>query len=424
MRFVGLCFLAVTAFVGAKVAFSAEPVKSSPPLLVSVVPAAEEEIVETMTVTGTLVPREEILVAPEVEGLRINEVLADEGDTVEKGQVLARLSRDILDTQLLQNSASLARADSTIEQAKNQIVQAEATLTEARQALDRVKSLRTTGNATEVQMERAIALERAAAGRLAADQDGLHIAQADRKVSEAMRNELMVKQGKTEIKAPDAGIVSRRIARIGATASAAGEPLFRIIAKGQIELEAEIPEVQLARVGVGAPFTMVFGLDKRINGTIRLVSPEIDKVTRLGRIRVALTPDPVLRIGAFARGDIEVGRRKGIVVPRTAVVYDTEGAQVLIAQPVQENRQTLQDPKPSVETRGIPAIVAVRTVKTGLSSGDRIQIVDGISPGDPVIAKAGAFLRGGDKVRAVIEPANGTAKKADIATGAADGEAR
>ena len=66
----------------------------------------------------------------------------------------------------------------------------------------------------------------------------------------------------------------------------------------------------------------------------------------------------------------------------------------------------------------------VRTVKTGLSSGDRIQIVDGISPGDPVIAKAGAFLRGGDKVRAVIEPANGTAKKADIATGAADGEAR
>ncbi len=424
MRFVGFLFFVVTALASNGPVFSAEPIKSSPPLLVSVVPAAEEEIVETMTVTGTLVPREEILVAPEVEGLRITEVLADEGDVVVKGQVLARLSRDILDTQLLQNAASLARADSAIEQAKNQIVQAEATLTEARQALERVRALRATGNATEVQMEKAVALERAAAGRLAADQDGLRIAGADKKVSEAMRNELMVRRDKTEIKAPDAGIVSRRTARIGATASAAGEPLFRIIAKGQIELEAEIPEVQLARVTTEAPFTMVSGPDKRITGQIRLVSPEIDKVTRLGRIRVALAADPVLRIGAFARGDIEVGRRKGVVVPRTAVVYDTEGAQVFIAQPTQEDHPASQTSQPSDDTRGVPGIVAVRTVKTGLSSGERIQIVEGIVSGDPVIAKAGAFLRSGDKVRVVIETANGKAKKADIANGAADGEAR
>jgi multidrug efflux pump subunit AcrA (membrane-fusion protein) len=95
---------------------------------VTVVRAEEREIVERAVVTGTLVPREEVLVAPEIEGLRITEVLVEEGAVVKQGQVLARLSRDIIETQLAQNTASLARADAAIAQAKSQIVQSEAAL--------------------------------------------------------------------------------------------------------------------------------------------------------------------------------------------------------------------------------------------------------------------------------------------------------
>ena len=73
--------------------------------------AQRSDFTETVLVTGSLVPREEILVGPEVEGLRVTEVLADEGERVKKGDVLATLVADTLDAQIAQNDAALARAD-------------------------------------------------------------------------------------------------------------------------------------------------------------------------------------------------------------------------------------------------------------------------------------------------------------------------
>ncbi len=81
---------------------------------VTVVSAARREIVERAVVTGTLVPRDEILVAPEVEGLRITELLVEEGDRVAQGQVLARLSSEMIATQEASNVAAIARAEAAI----------------------------------------------------------------------------------------------------------------------------------------------------------------------------------------------------------------------------------------------------------------------------------------------------------------------
>src|SRR5215204_5050312 len=105
--------------------------------------------VERAIVTGTLVPREEILVAPEVEGYRIADVLVEEGSVLKQGQVLARLSRDVLETQLAQNAATRTRAEAAIAQARSTIVQAEAAQVEASQALERARALMRTGNTTE-----------------------------------------------------------------------------------------------------------------------------------------------------------------------------------------------------------------------------------------------------------------------------------
>ena len=71
----------------------------------SVVKAAQADFTEMVTVSGSLVPRDEILVAPEVEGLRVLELKVDEGDRVKKGDVLAILVQESLDAQLAQNDA-------------------------------------------------------------------------------------------------------------------------------------------------------------------------------------------------------------------------------------------------------------------------------------------------------------------------------
>lgn len=360
-------------------ALAAQP-QGAPAPAVSVTRTAEREITERAVVTGTLVPREEVLVAPELEGLRITEVLVEEGDSVTKGQVLARLATDLLETELARNTASVARAEAGVAQARSQIVQAEAAQVEAAQALERTRSLIKGGNTTEAQLEQRVSAARAAEGRLAAARDGLRIAEAERQSEDAQRREIQVRLARAAIKAPQAGVISRKNAKVGATATAAGDPLFRIIANGEIELEGEVTETQLVRLHEGAPAQVSIDQGRAIEGRVRNISPEVDRTTRLGRVRIALPRDPALRIGAFARGTVELARTTGVAVPLSAVLYSPKGAEVQIV--VDERIQT-------------------RPVRTGLSAEGFIQ-VEGVGTGDLVVTRAGSFLRDGDAVRPVI----------------------
>jgi RND family efflux transporter MFP subunit len=367
----------------AALAAGATQPQGAPAPAVSVTRIAEREITERAVVTGTLVPREEVLVAPELEGFRITEVLVEEGETVTKGQVLAHLATDLLETELARNTASLARAEAGIAQARNQIVQAEAAQVEAAQALERTRTLIKGGNATEAQLEQRVSAARAAEGRLAAARDGLRIAEAERQSEDAQRREIQVRLARAAIKAPQAGIIARKNAKVGATATAAGDPLFRIIANGEIELEGEVTETQLVRLREGAAAQVGIDPGRTIEGRVRNISPEVDRATRLGRVRIALPRDPALRIGAFARGTVELARTTGVAVPLSAVLYGPRGATVQIV---------------------VDGRVETRQVRTGLSADGFIQ-VEGVRAGDLVVTRAGSFLRDGDAVRPVLAAA-------------------
>ena len=347
---------------------------------VTVARVAPADFVETVLATGSLVPREEILVGPEVEGLRITEVLADEGMRVKKGDVLAKLVADTLDAQLAQNDAALARATATIAQARSTIVQAEARLVESNNAFERAKPLRTAGHMAESAYDSREQAARTSQAQLVAARDGLTAAEAEKAQIEAQRRELTWRRGRTEVVAPADGIISRRMARIGGYAAGAAEPMFRIVAKGEVELDAEVTETRMAAVRVGQPARVeVTGLGT-IAGTVRLVSPEVDKSTRLGRVRIFLGDNAGLRVGAFARGSIETARGSGLAVPASAILYGPDGASV---QVVRSNR---------VETRRI---------KTGLVASMLTEVREGLSEGDVVVARSGTFLRDGDAVRPV-----------------------
>jgi HlyD family secretion protein len=347
---------------------------------VTVVRAAERELVERAIVSGTLVPREEVLVAPEVEGLRITDVLVEEGDVVKQGQILARLSRDIIETQLAQNAATIARSEAAVAQMRSQIVQAEATHVEAAAALERTRALMKGGNTTEAILEQRVSAARAAEGRLAAARDALRMAAADKAAAEAQGQEIRVRLGRTESKAPAAGVISRKTARVGATVSATGEPLFRIIADGEIELEGEVTELQLPRLREGAAAEVTIEPGRTVQGRVRNVFPEVDRATRLGKVRIALPKDAALRIGSFARGTVEVARRTGVAVPTASVLYGADGATVLAV---------------------VGDRVEVRRVATGLNAEGFVEVTEGLKAGEAIVARAGSFLRDGDVVRAV-----------------------
>ncbi|MCK2055509.1 efflux RND transporter periplasmic adaptor subunit [Methylobacterium sp. 37f] len=358
---------------------------------ISVVEARRREIVESVVVTGTLVPRDEILVTPEIEGYRVTEVLVEEGARVARGQVLARLSHDLIDRQLAQQAALVEKAEAAVPQAQSSIEQAEAAETEARLAFERAQQLLRTGNATAAVMEGRTATLRQAEGKRAFARNGLRIARADLAQARAVLDELNLRLARTEIRAQEAGIVNRRSARVGlaASASASAEPLFRLIARGEIELEGEVLETKLPQLRENAPAWIELGDGSRVSGSVRTVYPEVDKATRLGKVRVRLDPDPRLRIGTFARGAVELARTRGVTVPQASVLYG--GAQRSTVLVVADD------------------VVEARAVRTGLSDDDDIEIRAGLGDGERVVARAGSFLRDGDRVHpvalAVPEPA-------------------
>jgi HlyD family secretion protein len=357
------------------------PVAAPRPPSVSIATAASGTLAETILLTGTLVARDEVMVGAEIDGLAITELLAEEGDKVTRGQVLARLSRDMLDAQFAQNAAALSRALAAIAQARNQIAEAEATARQADAAFARARSLEERGNTTAETLEQREAASLVARARVSVAEDALRLAQADKEMAEAQRQEIQVRLARTEIKAPAAGTISRRDARLGALVSSVAEPLFRIIGAGTIEVEADVPEISLARLRVGQKaLVRPAGMREPVSARVRLVSPEVNRTSRLGRVRLWVDRVPGLAVGAFARGTVEVDRRDGTLVPLSAVLYRLDGAIV----------QVVRD-----------GVVETRSVTLGLKADVKAEIRKGIDPGEQVIAISGTFVRDGDRVTPV-----------------------
>jgi HlyD family secretion protein len=381
--------MALALLLLAAVPLRAQPAAATPrPPSVTTVAATTGSIAETAVLTGTLVPREEVLVSPQLEGLAVTELLAEEGDRVQQGQVLARLSRDILDATIAQNAAQIARADSSVAQARSAIAENQANRAQLDLALARTKDLLSNGNASRETFEQRQAAAQMAAARLDANQGALKVAEADLALARAQHQELLVRLDHTDIRAPVAGIISRRTARLGAVVAGAGDPLFRIIQDGAIELEADVPELQLAKLHPGQPATIDTAGGPR-PGTVRLVSPEVNRSTRLGRVRVAVTADATqntdsLVIGSFARAGVEVARRDGVLAPLSAVLFQPGGAVV----------QVVND-----------GVVETRPVQVGLRHAGLAEIRQGLAAGETVVSVSGTFIRGGDRVTPVLAAA-------------------
>ena len=349
------------------------------PPSVTVVAATTGPIAETATLTGTLVAREEVLVSPQLDQLAITELLAEEGDRVEANQVLARLSRDVLQATIAQNAAQATHADAAIAQARASIAESQANLTQVDLALARTRDLFSGGNASRETFEQRQAAARMGAARVEANQNALKLAEADLALAQAQRQELLVRLARTDIRAPVAGIVSRRTARLGAVVAGSGDALFRIIQDGAVELEADVPELQLAKLrpGQGARVETVAGPRA---GRVRLVSPEVNRTSRLGRVRVALDDNAGLVIGSFARASVETARHDGVLCPLSAVLFQQGGAVV----------QVVHD-----------GVVETRSVSVGLRNSANAEITKGLQNGETVVAVSGTFIRGGDRVTAV-----------------------
>jgi multidrug efflux pump subunit AcrA (membrane-fusion protein) len=182
-------------------------------------------------------------------------------------------------------------------------------------------------------------------------------------------------QGPVSLRAPAAGLVTEVKTIVGAPASPQAGPMFRISVNNEIELDAEVPAVNMLKLNPGATVRISRDDAPDMVGRVRLVSPQIDRATQLGHVRISMTNNPSLRVGMFARASIDAKRScSGVAVPRTAIDHLT----------VQVVKGT------TVETR---------KVRVGLVSDTNTEILEGLDVGEVVVADAGSSLHDGDQVK-------------------------
>ena len=359
--------------------------KAAMPVAVTVTAVRQGTLERWVPVVGSLVARDELVVATEGVGGRIAELLVDVGDQVAAGQVVARIDSSAAEVGLAQAEAGLQRA--RVAQAQQEALIAEAAVTAA-DAEAAVKRAETAGSAVfseEARAQRQTAMASARA-RLESAKQSLAVAK-----SEIVQAEVQVRSARLDfvratLVAPAAGLVLERPARLGAVAIP-GEALLRLARDGDIEFAAEVTEDLLALIAPGQAVTLQAG-GVNGSGTVRRVDPAVQAATRLGSARITLAhADGLVRPGLSGRGRIHVATGTGLLVPTSAVMDGEQGAAVLVVRAGHARRQTV--------------VVSLRADGKALLAPAPGGDGAGLREGDQVVARSANFIPDGEAVTAV-----------------------
>lgn len=331
---------------------------AKPSLTVSLTPASSGQMPVTLLANGSVAAWQEASVGAQVSGLRIEELHAQVGDTVKRGQLLATLSSDAIEADL-----ALARA---------MLAEATAVAAEASANADRARVVQGTGALSAQQINQFLTGEMTAKARVES--------------AKAQRDVQQLRLSHTRIVAPDSGIVSARMASVGAVVGA-GADLFRLIRQGRLEWRGEVTAAELGRITPGTRVTLTAPGGDTAQGKVRLISPTVDAQTRSGLVYVDFSApktadkNSTFKPGVFARGELALGQVTALTVLQTAVVVRDGFSYVY--QVNADNR------------------VRQLKVKTGAMVGDRIEIVSGVKADQKLVASGASFLSDGDLVRVV-----------------------
>ena len=352
---------------------------NAPAIVVTTV--TERKLTDRVLTSGTIQPLEDVYVQPLVEGLSIKTLKADIGDKVQAGDVLATLMDDTLILQKSQYEANKAKVIAAGAQAEAQRLTAKTNLDEADRQLARGEALAKSGTISTSQLDQLRASAIAASATLNSAEQAIKANEADIKVVEAQIADTNLKLARTEVKAPVGGVISARTAKVGAIASGAGQPLFTIIRDNALELKADLAEEDVLKVAKGQKVTITpAGSSEKISGTVLKVEPTVNATTRLGVVDIAIDTPEAVRSGMYAEANIIVAERTSPALPVTAVTTNSEAT---------TSRLVKDD------------MVHIVRVETGIQDGQYIEIIKGLSAGDKVVAKAGAYVRDGDRVKPV-----------------------
>lgn len=382
MKRAGLLFILLLSLIaagcrGGDAANNAEQKSARPPVAVETAVAGASQLIEAVSVTGTLAPKYEVDVKSEVVGV-VREVHVTEWVRVRKGALLARIdSREL--------EATAKRAAAALESAKASYLQSQAGDRRATRELERMKKLKEAGLATQQNLDDAMTEAEASASRVSAARAQVEAARED-----CIQAKTRLSKG--IITSPIDGVVSLRRVNVGDLVGEMGMnmPLFHIVDNRVLNLTVSVPSVEMARVRLGQKlqFTTDAHAGRTFAGRVMFINPTVNEADRSMKIVAEVNnASGELKGGLFIKGNIVVGQKDDVVqVPRTALLgWDAIGKKARIY----------------VVNGGV---AAVREVRTGALADDRVEIVDGLKKGESFVLRGGFNVKEGDRLIITAAP--------------------
>ena len=331
------------------------PVAARPALTVTSTRAQTSALPIKLSANGNVAAWQEASIGAEISGLRLAEVLVNVGDVVQRGQVLARFATEAIQSDVAQARAAVTEADANAQ--------------EASANADRVRKLQNTGVFSGQQINQYLTAEQTAKARVESVKAGL--------AAQLLRLQY------AEVRAPDGGVISARLATVGAVVGA-GTELFRLIRQGRLEWRAEVSSVELTRLRPGTTVTVLAASGSELKGRVRMVAPTVDPQTRSGLVYVDLPSQSSsassFKAGMFARGEFDLGNSPALTVPQQAVVVRDGFSYVFRLNADQR--------------------VSQLKVQTGRRIGERVELLEGVGAEALLVASGAGFLNDGDLVKA------------------------
>lgn len=323
--------------------------------VVSVAALTAHAFTPRVSLLGEVRPKHDIHVFAPASGVRVLQLLADEGDMVRAGQPLARL-----DTALANAQTSAARAS---------VAEAESNALRSRDEYQRAESIRDSGALSSEAIEQRRAASVAADARLAA--------------ARAQLAEVNARLQGGYVRAPIAGLVISRSVQLGAMVDQ--QEMFRIAGDNRLEVSAQISETDVVsmRIGQSAVFRLADG--STVQGALSRAPASINDRTRTGEALFDLPRDTRVRAGMHLSGEIALAQRQALAAPQDSIRYENGRAYVFVVSPDHRAHKTY--------------------VSLGGRDGDLVEITGGAAVGANIAGAGSAFLRDGDMVRPATGPA-------------------
>jgi HlyD family secretion protein len=390
---------------------------------VSVEKVQRRTITETVNASGKVYPEVEVKISPDVSG-EIVELMVAEGDSVRRGQVLARIYADILNSQRDQVAAGVNQQKAQVSNSTAQLGALKATLDQTETQYNRQKRLFDEKVISRLEFEQAEQAYRAAKANYTAATEGIKSAQAAVASVQAQLNRADKDISRTVIVSPMDGIISlmaiKKGERVAGNSFNVGTEMMRVADMRSIEVRVDVGENDIPKVKLGD--TAIVEVDaysnRKFKGLVyKIANPTTGSALGAGssttevtnyKVHIRLLPDSYkdlvikgksfpFRPGMTASADIQTKSHVNVLsVPLNAVTTRDPKDSSNTAKNEKKKDETVNSDAPKSVTAGddLQEVVFILQkdnkvkqikVKTAIQDLNNIEIIEGLKEGDEVV---------------------------------------